>query len=451
MKDIYRKELRAKKKKSGNQAAALLKIMRRYMPKLWDRLDRMKDPRHPSYIIYLQRVMAAVVLLKNITGLKTMNEMTDVFNTEEYIRNIGKMCGVKDLEEIPHMVTVNNYLSRLEPENLEKIRSQIIYDLIRCRAFEQARYRRRWLIAVDGTRLCSFKEENDPQCLHVTHKTSGAGEEKTTWYHSVLEAKIILGEGLVVSIASEFIENNAEDARRQKEMNEEEIKQDCEIKAFKRLSEKLKKEFPRLPVCILADSLYAAEPVFAICEANQWEYIIRLKDGAMPGVTEEFHKLKDRDGENQYKGMKWVNEVETEKRKLNILELVERSGKGEKEEELRFQWVSSYRISKVTAGGIAKTGRKRWKIENEGFNNQKNHRFGITHVNSRKYQAMKNHYLLIQLSDIIRQLYEVRCYKEEGIEEKIKNISSKLLAHFGRILTEEDILNTQSQRAKAFG
>lgn len=261
-----RKEQREAKRKLGNPAKELLKIMKKYMPDLWKQIDEMKDPRHQSYITYPQRVLIAVVLLKNLTGLRSMNEMTDVFNENAYIQNIGLMCGIRTLEEIPHLVTVNNYLSRLEPENLEKIRSGIIYDLIRCRAFEKARYRRKWLVIVDGTRLCSFKKENDEHCLHVTHRDRETGEESTTWYHTVLEAKIVLGDGLIVSIASEFIENNAEDAQRQKEMNAEKIKQDCESKAFKRLAEKLKKAFPRLPICILADGLYTTETVFSICE-----------------------------------------------------------------------------------------------------------------------------------------------------------------------------------------
>jgi beta-xylosidase len=45
-------------------------------------------------------------------------------------------------------------------------------------------------------------------------------------------------------------------------------------------------------------------------------------------------------------------------------------------------------------------------IENEEFNIQKNHRYGITHVNSKNYNAMKNHYLITQIADIILQLYE---------------------------------------------
>ena len=50
----------------------------------------------------------------------------------------------------------------------------------------------------------------------------------------MLEAKSVLEEDLIVSIGSEFIENNGEDGERQEGMSEEERKQDCETKAFKR-------------------------------------------------------------------------------------------------------------------------------------------------------------------------------------------------------------------------
>lgn len=69
------------------------------------------------------------------------------------------------------------------------------------------------------------------------------GEKTTQYYYSVLEAKIVLGDNLIVSIASEFIENDGEDADRQKKMSAEEIKQDCESKAFKKLAENLKNHY----------------------------------------------------------------------------------------------------------------------------------------------------------------------------------------------------------------
>ncbi|WP_066502697.1 hypothetical protein [Abyssisolibacter fermentans] len=66
-------------------------------------------------------------------------------------------------------------------------------------------------------------------------------------------------------------------------------------------------------------------------------------------------------------------------------------------------------------------------IENEGFNIQKNHRYEITHANSLNYNAMKNHYLLIQIADIILQLYTVGCKILKILKRTLKNISSDLL------------------------
>lgn len=102
--------------------------------------------------------------------------------------------------------------------------------------------------------MFSFKERH---CEHCTTKTFNRGteDEKTIYYHTVLEARIVFGDDLVMSIATEFIENETENVS----------KQDCERKAFVRLADSIKKMFPRLPICIMGDSLYACEPVFSIC------------------------------------------------------------------------------------------------------------------------------------------------------------------------------------------
>lgn len=65
-------------------------------------------------------------------------------------------------------------------------------------------------------------------------------EQFLIYYHKMLEAKIVLSDNIVMSLGTEFIENEKEDVE----------KQDCEINAAKRLLEKIKKDYPRLPVCI---------------------------------------------------------------------------------------------------------------------------------------------------------------------------------------------------------
>lgn len=77
-----------------------------------------------------------------------------------------------------------------------------------------------------------------------------------------MKEKIYFENNLVCSIASETIENSDEYVNK----IDEEVKQDCESKAFVRLAEKIKKKFPRLPIVITADGLYVTQRVLQICK-----------------------------------------------------------------------------------------------------------------------------------------------------------------------------------------
>lgn len=85
-------------------------------------------------------------------------------------------------------------------------------------------------------------------------------------------------------------------------------------------------------------------------------------------------------------------------------------------------------------------GRSRWKIENEGFNQQKNLRYYIEHANSHNYTAMKNHYLIIQITDFLMQLYENGSAILKTFKKTAKEKSSNLFeAIRTRQITDEDI------------
>ena len=71
-------------------------------------------------------------------------------------------------------------------------------------------------------------------------------------------------------------------------------------------------------------------------------------------------------------------------------------------------------------------GRKRWKIENEGFNMQKNGTFDIEHLYSKNEIAIKANYLLIQIAHTIRQLLEQGSVKINNLNLKIKEISTMI-------------------------
>jgi uncharacterized membrane protein len=74
---------------------------------------------------------------------------------------------------------------------------------------------------------------------------------------------------------------------------------------------------------------------------------------------------------------------------------------------------------------MVECARGRWKIENEGFNNQKNVLYRIEHLNSHNPNAMKNHYLLTQIADILMQLYLAGHKILKELKQGIKNTSSR--------------------------
>ena len=424
MKKVTRKEKREKLKEI-NFFEEFLRIKKHFFKELIPRLRYVKDNRHRSYIEYDTDIIIFVMIMKNMTALESMNQMTTEFNKDECINNIGKTLVYEELDELPHYDTINNFFKRLEPKEIEKIRDYMIKELFKKRCLEKYRLLDKyWTIAVDATGLATFREKHCDHCLKREYKNQDTGEvEKTIYFHYVLEAKLVVGN-MVFSIDTEFIENE-----------EEYEKQDCEIKAFKRLAKRLKNKYKRLPICILGDSLYAVEPIFQICKKNNWKYIFTFKEGRTKSIWEEFQVLKELDKKN-INGYTWVNAIDYQESLVNVVEaeLIE------KEEEKNFTYITNLGINKNNVAKIVAAGRSRWRIENEGFNNQKNIKNNIEHLCCLDPNAMKIHYLLVQIADILRQLFEQGYELIRDLKATIKEISSRLLESFRReSLTIEDI------------
>jgi len=439
---MKRKEQRLLKKLETEPVKGLIQTQKHYYSNLQKRLNEVRDVRDKRYTIYNCSTLLGTGIAKNICGISSMQQMTAAFNHENCIQNISVFVDNQN-EELPHYVTLNDFLKKLDPDELQKVRKDILYHLIRMKTFDTARFKKKWQIIVDATWLQTYHEKKDEFCLCQEYKRED-GSKKYLWYRMALEAKIVLADDLILSFDTEFIENNAKDAENQKKMNVSQIKQDCETKAFKRLSERIKRDFPRLPLVLLCDSLYAGEPVFDICKKNHWSYIIRYKEGSIPGIMKEYEAIPEK-GHGTNGRTEFVNEIGYKKHEVNVLKFEEKQIRKKEAVTVKFQWITNLEITERNAKEIAEAGRKRWKIENEGFNTQKNLRYDLEHANSHSWNAIKNHYLITQIADIFRQLYIFRELKRTGQKKTEKNISSDLLASFGRQLTREDISRDDMQ------
>ncbi len=69
---------------------------------------------------------------------------------------------------------------------------------------------------------------------------------------------------------------------------------------------------------------------------------------------------------------------------------------------------------------ISHTGRLRWKIENEGFNTQKNHGYALQHKYARiSWRAAKNYYQCLQIGHLINQLMILSTTFQSHLEGKM--------------------------------
>lgn len=293
-----------------------------------------------------------------------------------------------------------DYLLRsMDPAGLEKIRTEMVRSLINARRLESYRLDGEYLIAVDGTELHRFKSRERPHCDHCLKQTHSNGA--TDYFHSVLEAKLVTREGLALSVVSEFIENGG------KEYN----KQDCELKGFYRMAQELKLQFPRLPLCLLLDSLYANETLLDICLKNSWSFYVGFKEGSIPNLYKQMletmagHPGQVIAGENDKETYicRWACNL---KYKRHMLHAVMCDVKAKKDgKETRFVFLTDHRPDAERVHEMINMGgRQRGKIENQGFNVQKNCGYELEKAYGFRDQALKNYYLLVQIAHCLHQL-----------------------------------------------
>lgn len=442
---ITRKEAR-ERLEQFHLACELIKIINHFFPELLSMLKKVSDPRNQSYITYAGHVLLLVRILSAIFYISSMRKTSEEFNSSIMIENIGYLCG-EELIEIPYWETINNYLKKIDPEELQEIINKLVYNLIRSKAFNDARIRDRyWQIIIDGTQIYSSRKELDGHCLYRIHN-KGTEKEYKEYYYYLLEAKLVLRDNVCVSIMTEFVENREEEFE----------KQDCELKACWRLMDKIKQCFPMLPICMNADSLYACNRFFEECEKNKWKYIIRFQEKKIPTVFTEYKNLSgfasNQQEETRLKGKKgskeeekikvtynYVNDIDYMNHLLNFVEY------RESDKEYPFYFLTNLPVSKKNVKSLAASGRQRWFIENKGFNTQKKHGYYIEHMFSHNYTAMKNHYFLIQIGHMISQIIEAW----EKLWKKVKQSMEQKHRRLLEAWKQERIVEYKAELGKAF-
>jgi len=402
-------------------AYELRKIISSYFPDFQKQLAQAADHRKRKEYGNNELLWAAIAMF--IFKAQSRNAVNNERrHSREFISNFQKLFHV----DLPHLDSVQDFFELLPPAELEKIKTDLIKRLIDNKFFYKYKIFDHYMVAVDASGVVSCDEDRFGCGLKRESKNG-----KITYLYPVLEAKLVTESGFCISLATEWIVNDN---------NKSYDKQDCELKAFKRLAQKLKKAFPRLPICILADALYASDPVMGICQNNQWKYIITLQQGSLPALQD---CLKDdpRTHRNSFvhhpacsvknttitQDFYWVQDLLHKSHTLHYLQCKETISNEKTNKTVNFVRITNLATNKSTVKNLSRAGRLRWKIENEGFNEEKNNGYAMEHLYSRdSFNALQNYYQSMLIAHLLNQLVEHGC-KIQQLLKRFTKLTIKYL------------------------
>jgi hypothetical protein len=386
--------------------ALLARTVLHFFPDFNTWLDFLPDSRFEPLVVYPTRFMAWWGICLYLFRLGSRRQLDFELSADSRVLdNLNRLAGTR-MTTRPVHDTLDHFLGHSNPEGFSRLRQRMIYRLIRMKVFDQSRVQGCLRAAIDGTGHLVFHKPHCERCLVQQHKTT------TLYLHKVLEAKLLGPGGLAASMASAFIENaDASEAG-----SEEQRKQDCELKALSRLAASMKKDFPQTRLCICGDSLFGCGRVLQVCKDKKWSFLLVFKPGRTPALYAEFlellkmcpgNQLRRETPDGVVREYRWVvglryEDSEGRKWELNALKC-EETVEGR---TTTFAWLTDLKLTATTVEEVTESGRDEWKIENEGFNAQKNSELNLEHAYSMDPEKLRAYYLLLQIGHLLIQLVE---------------------------------------------
>jgi len=426
---------------------AVLGVYRQLLPGLLKKLSRIPDPRQPNKIKHQLTVLMIYGILMFVFQIPSRRQANREMTAPQFLENLRAVF--PELEEMPHQDTLQRLLAEIDVSRLETIYIEMLKGLIRKKKFKNLLHKNRYLVAIDGTQKYVMN-----QCWserYLRRKICGK-DGQYQYYAYVLEAVLVFSNGMVLPLFSEFLENSPELEAIE---NDEQWKQDCEIKAFYRLAKRLKEKFPKLKLTLLLDGLYARGPVMELCFKNKWDFMIVLKDGSIPCVWQEVNALmrldtqKENCCEKTWQGrrqiFRWVNGIEYEyglgrdKKVLNIhvvtcdesWEEVDKKG-CLVTKTARHAWISSVPLSRKNVHERCNlAARKRWLHENNILK-EKCQGYHYEHIFSYDFDAMRGYHYLMHIARMLNEMVLhsinlIEQVKVDGIQAFLKKFREVMI------------------------
>lgn len=394
-----------------------LRVYRSIVPKLLKRFGQISDPRNPKTLKHKSTVLMLYGILAFVFQMASRRETNREMTMPQFQENLKLLF--PELDSVPHQDTLNRLLARIQVDQIQDTLTELIQQFIRKKKFCRYLVSNRYPIVMDGTQKLVRNLRWAEQCLErrVQHKEKdGTTTTRPQYYVYVLEANLAFPDGVTVPLMSEFLSYT--------EGDQASTKQDCELKAFKRLAARIKHRFPRLRIQILLDGLYPNGPVLELCRQYRWQFMIVLQNDSLPSVWEEFRGLQklqrqnhlEHNWGNRRQHFRWVNGIEyrwgPNERKRQILhpviceenwEEIDDTGKPTQKSS-RHAWISSEPLSRGNVHERCNLGaRHRWAIESSILV-EKHHGYRYEHCFSQNWEAMRGYHFLMRLGHFINVL-----------------------------------------------
>jgi len=377
--------------------------------KLKKLLIQIKDPRDPKKTEYSIEIILMWVLsvfffrCESTNALQTGFEMLPFHRSEALWNYFGLDSNNRKL---PHRTIVTDCLAMINQNEindlLEKLfkwalKSKIFYNHCEILLPELTHY-----LACDGvwvhkyTKPHAVDEEGKNNCPYCLPRVCNRGKENETtyWVHAFVNLAFILPGGTQLPIYVYALK--AKQLHGYESTSDDKHKQECELQAAREILPLIKQKFPKLPITLLTDSLYANEPLLKLCKDLGWDYLIVRQEGSLKKVAQQCNRLEKTDlyqkhyrakkieqlqnGGRIVRTIKWFNQVCVGDEFSNVIrfEEIEYDKKGEIVKNFKTEWLSSVRIRKENCFKLAE--RARIRAEHEDLHNTlKNRGFAAKH------------------------------------------------------------------------
>ena len=310
------------------------------------------------------------------------------------------------------------------------------------------------LMALDGTEYYSSKKINCSHCNCRKHRNGSV-----TYYHQAVTPVIVSpSKKQVINLAPEFIRK--QDGK---------TKQDCENAAVKRWLLKNPVEPENNEITLLGDDLYSRQPICELALEQRYNFIFVAKASSHKSLY-EWLDFSEKNGEMRIGAIK---KYEKGKPRIYRYRYVHNIPMRETEPSLMVNWyeveifapaknkviyknsfITNHELSESNIFSMMKSGRTRWKVENESNNILKNqgynleHNFGHGQENLSEILLSLNllAFLFHNVLDLVNEMYQ-KVRKNLGTRKRFFNDIRALLNYiwfqswndlFIFILTEGD-------------